>query len=250
LGGRRVVVDPNPASAEAETALRAYSREAELLLVTHGAADHLGIALDLVIENRNLRLVSEPAVVEHARSRGVPEMRLITSIWGWEHHFGELVVRSIETRHLSRFGTLPGSFSTGIPLAFLLQSEMEPDIRILHLGDTAISDHLRLVGELYRPTIALLGIGAAPGYLAELSPREGALAALWLGVDLVLPMHFEADSQQADEFCEAVRWLPRRILVERIDALDTFEFVRSSQMSVHRASRTSVSTDASRRPQE
>ncbi len=235
LGGRRVVVDPNPATQEAEAALRAFADDAELILVTHGAADHLGIALDLLAENSRLRFLSEPAVVEHARSSGVADDRLVPSIWGWEHRFGDLAVRSIETHHLSRFAITPGSFTSGIPLAFLFSTEQEPDVRILHLGDTSISEDLRLVGQLYRPTVALMGIGAAPGYLAELSPREGALAALWLGVDLVLPMHFEADPAAADEFCEAVRWLPRRISVERLDPLDAFEFVRSSRTSVRRA---------------
>ncbi|HKP17923.1 MAG TPA: MBL fold metallo-hydrolase [Gaiellaceae bacterium] len=234
LGGRRLLVDPNPASEDAERALHEFAGAAELILVTHGASDHVGISFDLLRAHPHLRFVSEPAVAEHARRSGIADQRVIPTIWGWEHRFGALAVRALEARHLSRFETAPGVFASGLPLAFLLRCDDEPDVRLLHLGDTSVSGDLRVIGELYRPTVALLGIGAAPGYFAELMPREGAQAALWLGVDVALPMHFEADPSAADEFCEAVRWLPREISSWRLDPLDSFVFERETRTDVER----------------
>ena len=44
---------------------------------------------------------------------------------------------------------------------------------------------MKLIGELYRPDIALLPIGG----LYTMSPREAALAIKLLGVKRVIPMH-------------------------------------------------------------
>ena len=234
LGGRRLLIDPNPAGEEARDAIDRFASEAEVVLVTHGAFDHLGMALELLERHRQLRLVSEPAVVRHARSLGVAQERALIALWNQEHVLGDLRIRALETRHLSVFETSPGTYASGMPLAFLVRSEQEPDTRVLHLGDTAIFSDLKLIGELYRPTIALIGVGAAPGYLAEMSPKEGAQAALWLGVDVALPMHFEDDRSAADEFCAAVGWLPCEITTWHLEPLDGFVFERETRRSVTR----------------
>ena len=224
LGGRRLLVDPNPANEDARAAIDRFAGEAELVLVTHGASDHLGMAFELLEGYPQLRLVSEPAVIRHALSLGVAGERALIGLWNGEHVLGDLRIRALETRHLSVFETTPGTHVSGMPLAFLVRSDQEPDATVLHLGDTSIFSDLKLFGELYRPAIALIGIGAAPGYPAEMSPKEGAQAALWLGVDVAVPMHFEGDRSAAGEFCEAVRWLPREITTWNLEPLDGFAF--------------------------
>ena len=63
---------------------------------------------------------------------------------------------------------------------------MENGFRIYHAGDTAVFSDMRLIGELYRPHIALLPIG---GHFT-MGPREAALAVELLGVKHVLPIHY------------------------------------------------------------
>jgi L-ascorbate metabolism protein UlaG (beta-lactamase superfamily) len=232
VGGRRLLVDPNPATEYARAAIDRFAGEAEIVLVTHGAADHLGMTFELLERHPHLRLVSEPAVVRRALSLGVAAERSVFALWNQEHVLGDLRIRALETRHLSVFETSPGTFVSGLPLAFLVRSDREPDATVLHLGDTSIFSDLKLFGELYRPAIALIGIGGAPGYLAEMSPKEGAQAALWLGVDVAVPMHFEADPSAAAEFCEAVRWLPRDIISWQLNPLDSFLFERETRASM------------------
>jgi L-ascorbate metabolism protein UlaG (beta-lactamase superfamily) len=72
----------------------------------------------------------------------------------------------------------------GEPAGFVLT--MENGFRIYHAGDTAVFGDMRLIGELYRPHIALLPIG---GHFT-MGPREAALAVDLLGVKHVVPIHY------------------------------------------------------------
>jgi L-ascorbate metabolism protein UlaG (beta-lactamase superfamily) len=66
-------------------------------------------------------------------------------------------------------------------------------VRIFCGGDTSISEDMKTWQELYRPDIAVLGIGGmwlGPLDVVELPPADAALAAKWLGVRTVIPMHY------------------------------------------------------------
>src|SRR5215204_5815914 len=68
--------------------------------------------------------------------------------------------------------------------AHILGSESGP--KLYHAGDTGIFGDMRLIGELYRPDLALLPIGNG----VVMSPFEAAPAARLLGVRHVVPMHY------------------------------------------------------------
>jgi L-ascorbate metabolism protein UlaG (beta-lactamase superfamily) len=57
---------------------------------------------------------------------------------------------------------------------------------IYHAGDTALFSDMQLIGELYRPDVALLPIG---GHYT-MGPREALMAAQFVGAPLVIPMHY------------------------------------------------------------
>jgi L-ascorbate metabolism protein UlaG (beta-lactamase superfamily) len=57
--------------------------------------------------------------------------------------------------------------------------------RVYHAGDTAVFGDMKLIGELYRPSIAVLPIGD----LFTMSPREAAAAARMIGAKTVIPIH-------------------------------------------------------------
>jgi L-ascorbate metabolism protein UlaG (beta-lactamase superfamily) len=92
-----------------------------------------------------------------------------------------------------------GTFASGVPMAFVI--DLGGGHRFSHYGDTAIFSDMKLQAELYRPTIGALGIAnpleildrnPMPGEMltGELSPREGLLAAQWLGLRTILPCHY------------------------------------------------------------
>ena len=63
-------------------------------------------------------------------------------------------IRPVECHHWSAGTASNGRQAIGNPLAFIV--ETEPGVRIYHYGDTCVFD-MRLIGELYRPTVGLLG---------------------------------------------------------------------------------------------
>jgi L-ascorbate metabolism protein UlaG (beta-lactamase superfamily) len=224
-GGRRVLIDPFPVSAEQARNMTAFtSTDCDLVLVTHAGADHLGIALDLTRAEGSPRLVSDIAVVELAKRSGMGAER--SDILGWNcdrQYAGGWRVRALETKHWS---VVKDPYIVGFPLAFMVEHESEPEIRVLHLGDTSLFSDLALFGQLYAPTVALIGVGGSrKGKTGHMTPGEAALACLWLGAEFALPMHFPDQPEVAAAFCAAVTTLTRPVQtwVPELNSIFTLE---------------------------
>lgn len=65
------------------------------------------------------------------------------------------------------------------------------DLKIYHLGDTAINPDIKFVGEFYRPDVALIPIGGR----VNLDICQAVDAAQWLGVKTVIPTHYDLFTQ-------------------------------------------------------
>ena len=62
----------------------------------------------------------------------------------------------------------------------------EHGLTIYYAGDTGLFGDMRLIGELYRPSLAFLPIGD----VYTMGPEHAATACRWLGVKTVVPMHY------------------------------------------------------------
>lgn len=190
LAGRpEAGIDPSPVALE-ELA------DADLILVTHGAWDHLGQAFEL-LRGGAAQLVCGPEVEAHALANGVSADRVVKIIEGCRIRRGAVLVTALRAHHLSLFETGSGWIS-GPALSFLIESA--DGTRVFHSGDTALFGDLRLFGELYSPDVALLCVGATEPELAPLPPEEAALAADWLDARVVIPMHFVPGSPAPQQF--------------------------------------------------
>jgi L-ascorbate metabolism protein UlaG (beta-lactamase superfamily) len=195
----RILIDPflerNPVAP-----VRADDLERpDVILVTHAAWDHLG-------DTARIAIRTGAPVLCGADSRallidqGVPESQVRATIWGIVVEIGGVEVRPVECHHWSSATLSDGRVITGTPLSFIV--ETEPGVRVYHFGDTAIFGDLVLIGELYRPTVGLIGcthpkelpqpVLPGPGRLVtgEMSPLEGALAAEFLGVRFAIATHY------------------------------------------------------------
>ena len=63
--------------------------------------------------------------------------------------------------------------------------ETENGYRVYHAGDTNVFGDMKIIGDLYRPDVALIPIG---GHYT-MGPREAALACRLLGAKEIVPMH-------------------------------------------------------------
>jgi L-ascorbate metabolism protein UlaG (beta-lactamase superfamily) len=59
-------------------------------------------------------------------------------------------------------------------------------VSIYHAGDTAVFGDMKLIGEIYKPEVAMLPIGD----VFTMGPREAAFAIRLLGVKHLIPMHY------------------------------------------------------------
>ena len=76
---------------------------------------------------------------------------------------------------MRHYGGEPAAYIIGMPGKFT----------IYHAGDTAVFGDMKLIGELYKPDLAMLPIGDR----FTMGPREAAHAIGLLGVKHVIPMH-------------------------------------------------------------
>lgn len=122
-----------------------------------------------------------------------------TCLWVQSKGFGQ------ETKSMGKGGTQQvGEFQVTMTHAFHSNSIHDGDkvvyagepagliigmpggFTVYHAGDTALFGDMKLIGELYKPDLALLPIGDH----FTMGPREAAHAIRLLGVKHVIPMHY------------------------------------------------------------
>jgi L-ascorbate metabolism protein UlaG (beta-lactamase superfamily) len=184
-GGKTILIDPwfgNPRSPRAADSVQAC----DLLLVTHGHADHLGDAVALASRLRP----AWPSIHEMSLwlGRTLPggTDATIGMNKGGTVEVAGLKVTMVHADHSAGEWNAGGETTLylGEPAGFVV--EVENGFRFYHAGDTNVFGDMRLIGELYRPEVALLPIG---GHYT-MGPREAALAAQFVEPKAVLPIHF------------------------------------------------------------
>ena len=207
--GKHILVDPFIDSSPLCPVKSEELERVDLILVSHAAYDHFGDA-EAIARRTGAPIVCPSDVFAFLRQKGLPESQLRATIWGLPTQVAEVMILPVECHHWSHL-TLPnGQYASGVPMGFIIHAS--PTCRFYHYGDTAIFSDLKLIGELHRPTIGALGI-TTPVELeehdpcagriigGEMSPREGALAAQWLGLETVLPCHYlNPDCADVHEF--------------------------------------------------
>jgi L-ascorbate metabolism protein UlaG (beta-lactamase superfamily) len=183
----------------------------DAILVSHAAFDHYGDTAAIALRT-GAPVVCDAAVRAMLLDAGVPGDQVTATTWGIVVEVAGLVVRPVECHHWSSGTLSDGRQVVGNPIAFVV--ETEPGVRIYHYGDTCIFD-MRLLGELYRPTIGLLGCtlprelshhipGPATFLTGEMDADEAARVAEMLGVDLAVACHYLAKDEQVERFLELV----------------------------------------------
>jgi L-ascorbate metabolism protein UlaG (beta-lactamase superfamily) len=183
-GGKTVLFDPwfgNPLSPRPATDVD----RCDLLLVSHGHADHFGDALMIGSRTRpawpcihelslwlGRNYAQKDGLIGMNKGGTVEAAGLKVSMVRAEHSSGDLYAGAESPLYL------------GEPVGFVV--ELEDGFRFYFAGDTDLFGDMRLIGERYRPSLALLPIG---GHFT-MDPVAAAHAVEFLGVDAVAPMHY------------------------------------------------------------
>jgi L-ascorbate metabolism protein UlaG (beta-lactamase superfamily) len=207
--GQHILIDPflddNPGSPVKSGQLE----RVDLILVSHAAPDHLGDT-EAIARRTGAPVICGGEVKAYLMAKGIPGTQLRATTWGIAVEVAGIKVQPVECHHWSQIKMPDGTFASGVPMAFVVYAD--PGVRFYHYGDTAIFSDMKLQAELYQPTIGCFGIAnpeeilhrfPMPGRMltAEMSPKEGALAAQWLGLETVLPCHYiNPDCEEVREF--------------------------------------------------
>ena len=207
----RVLVDPflseNPRAPVSPDELESP----DVILVSHAAFDHYGDTARIA-KRTGAPVLCDAAVRAMLIDEGVPGDQVQATTWGIVTEIGGLVVRPVECHHWSGGELSDGRQVVGNPMAFIF--ETEPGVRIYHYGDTCVFD-MRLIGELYRPTVGLLGctvpkelLERVPGpgrfLTGEMDADEAARAAEMLGLEIAVACHYLERDAEVDRFLELV----------------------------------------------
>jgi L-ascorbate metabolism protein UlaG (beta-lactamase superfamily) len=97
---------------------------------------------------------------------------------------GDFQVTLTHAFHSNSIDSIQPPRYAGEPAGLIIR--MSGGFTVYHAGDTAVFGDMKLIGELYRPDLALLPIGD----LYTMGPREAAHAIRLLGIKQVIPMHY------------------------------------------------------------
>lgn len=195
--GTRLVLDPYLSGSEgAHSGLPESSITpaelggADIVAVTHAGYDHRGQALE-VMQAGNATMVSGTAMFAAALGAGIPIRRLAATVSGVEFRYRDVTIKALPAQHESSM-KIGDSFIADQPQSYLVTTA--DGSRILCAGDSSLSEQFRTWGEIYRPDVAILGIGGVPlgrAWVTELQPAEAAIATRWLGVSTVIAVHHQ-----------------------------------------------------------
>ena len=169
-------VDTNPVATAEGKALP----KIDVLLLTHAHGDHVA-DIQAIVKKHDPEIVCIHEMAEYYESKGMKKVRGMGK--GGTQTVQGIRVTMVHAVHSSSFDGADSSVPAGEAAGFVI--ELENKTRVYHAGDTAVFSDMKLIAEIYKPTIAALPIGDH----YTMSPLEASYAAKMLGVKYVLPIH-------------------------------------------------------------
>jgi L-ascorbate metabolism protein UlaG (beta-lactamase superfamily) len=155
----------------------------DLLLLSHGHMDHIADAVP-VAQKHGAHTFGMVELIGWLGSKGLDNDKSAGLNIGGSHTHADVTFTLTEARHSSSVQDGDRVIYCGDPAGFVVAIDGGPTL--YHAGDTGVFSDMQLIRELHHPTLAMLPIGDH----YTMGPKAGALAAKFLGVKSVLPIHW------------------------------------------------------------
>ncbi len=151
----------------------------DIIAVTHGHGDHLGDTIEIGARTGS-RIFSIHEVANYIKSKGVFAEGMNK---GGTVNVEGITLTMTDALHSSSIDASGFSFDGGCPAGFVIGIGGRS---IYHAGDTAVFGDMQLIGEIYKPEIALLPIGDR----FTMGINEALKAVELIRPKIVVPMHY------------------------------------------------------------
>ena len=176
-GKDRILIDPfltgNP-----KASTTADKVDCDIICVTHGHGDHLGDAV-AIARRTDAVLASIVEMSDWFEKLGVKSVGFNMGGTAKVKHTSITMVPAFHSSSIAAPGL---EFSAAMAVGMVINSGRV----VYHAGDTCVFSDMKLIGELYKPDVALLPIG---GFFT-MDPKQAAMAASFVKAKYVIPMHY------------------------------------------------------------
>lgn len=144
--------------------------------LTHGHADHMGDSI-MIAEASGATVYAAYEICEYIQSQGHEKCEAgnpggkIETPFGWIAFTQAFHSSSFEGRYM------------GMPCGIVAHIG---GVTLYHLGDTALFSDLKLLGEIYKPDVAMIPVGDR----FTMGPELGKIAAEMIRPKLAIPIHY------------------------------------------------------------
>jgi L-ascorbate metabolism protein UlaG (beta-lactamase superfamily) len=187
VGETDLLIDPffdNP-----HTSLSPDDVAPDVLLLTHGHADHIADAGAFT----DATIAGTPELMEYVADEHGAEDTLGFNLGGTVE-LGDAYVTMHRSDHTSGIGTTYEVGSAGMPTGFVISDTKPTQVAdaesetFYHAGDTSLMTEMRdVIGPFLEPDAAALPVGDH----FTMGPMQAAVAVDWLNVDHAFPMHYD-----------------------------------------------------------